>query len=107
MAAGCAPFFAFLDSDDEWLPGFLETQLNAFHLFPDASVVTGNAVSVGGPLHGTTLRPATSGRRRLSLLQMIEREDAINIMSVFRRDVFDAIGGFSTRLRPSEGYDFC
>ena len=106
MAASRAPFLAFLDSDDEWLPGFLETQLKALHEFPDASVVTGNAVSVGGPLGGTTLRPVTSGRRRLSLLEMIEREDSINIMSVFRRQIFDAIGGFDTGFCQSEDYDF-
>ena len=106
MAAARGPFFAFLDSDDEWLPGFLQVQLSAFDECPDASVVTGNAVSVGGPLHGRPLRPVAGGRRRLALLDMIEREDSVNIMSVFRREVFDTIGGFDPAFCQSEDYDF-
>ena len=106
MAAARGPFFAFLDSDDEWLPGFLQVQLSAFDECPDASVVTGNAVSVGGPLHGRPLRPVAGGRRRLALLDMIEHEDSVNIMSVFRREVFDTIGGFDPAFCQSEDYDF-
>jgi glycosyltransferase involved in cell wall biosynthesis len=106
MMAARGPFFAFLDSDDEWLPGFLQAQLSAFDEFPDASVVTGNAVSVGGPLDGRPLRRVTGGRRRLALLEMIEREESVNIMSVFRREVFDTIGGFDHGFCQSEDYDF-
>src|SRR5262249_54856613 len=36
MAAARAPFFAFLDSDDEWLPAFLQVQLSAFDEYADA-----------------------------------------------------------------------
>ena len=106
MAAARAPFFAFLDSDDEWLPAFLQVQLSAFDEYAGASVVSGNAVSVGGPLHGRPLRPVVRGRRRLSLLDMIEHEDSVNIMSVFRREVFDTIGGFDHGFCQSEDYDF-
>jgi glycosyltransferase involved in cell wall biosynthesis len=106
MTAARGPFFAFLDSDDEWLPTFLQVQLSAFDEYPDTSVVTGNAVRVGGPLHGRPLRPVASGRRRLALLDMIEHEDSVNIMSVFRREVFDTIGGFDHAFCQSEDYDF-
>jgi GT2 family glycosyltransferase len=106
MAAARGPFFAFLDSDDEWLPAFLQVQLSAFDECPDAAIVTGNAVSVGGPLHGRPLRPVVSGRRRLALLDMIEHEDSVNIMSVFRREVFETIGGFDHGFCQSEDYDF-
>lgn len=106
LAAARGRYFAFLDSDDEWEPEFLSTQLRAFDAFPDASVVTGNAVSRGGPFDGRPLRSPDHPPRRLSLLEIIEHEDAVNIMSVFKREVCERIGGFDPELRHSEDYDF-
>ncbi len=38
-----APFVTFLDADDIWLPGALQTQLAAFERFPEADMVFGAA----------------------------------------------------------------
>jgi hypothetical protein len=69
-------------------------------------VVTGNARDLGGAHDGRPYRPLDSEFRRLSLLEIIEREDAVCIMSVFRRDVFETIGGFDPALQHNEDYDF-
>jgi glycosyltransferase involved in cell wall biosynthesis len=106
MAAARGQFFAFLDSDDEWMPTFLEVQLEAFREFSDAAVVNGNALNLRGPLDGRPFRPPTTRPRRISLLEMLEHEDALSIMSVFRREVFETIGGFDQSLVTNEDYEF-
>jgi glycosyltransferase involved in cell wall biosynthesis len=106
VRAARSRYIALLDADDVWLPEFLATQMSAFKAFPDAMVVTGNARDLGGPYDGRPYRPIDSDRRRLPLLEMIEREDSVCIMSVFRREVFDTIGGFDEALQHNEDYDF-
>ena len=99
-------FFALLDSDDAWEPNYLAEQLSVFRQFDDVAVVTANATNVGGVRNGKTLWPVTSGTSRLTLLDIIEQEDSVCIMSVFRREVFETIGGFDPKLRGNEDYHF-
>jgi glycosyltransferase involved in cell wall biosynthesis len=99
-------YFAMLDSDDVWLPAFLSAQMGVFERMPATDVVVGNAYNLGGAQDGRPLRPVSSECRSISLLDMIEHEDAVCIMSVFRRSVFEATGGIDERLRRSEDYDF-
>jgi hypothetical protein len=37
LREGASPFVAFLDADDEWLPGFLDTTLSALEAHPDCA----------------------------------------------------------------------
>jgi GT2 family glycosyltransferase len=99
-------FFALLDGDDIWLPDFLAAQLAVFDKSPAVDVVSGNALNLGGPSDGRPLRSASGESRPITLIDMIEHEDAVLVMSVLRRRVVDAIGGFSEDLRRSEDYDF-
>jgi glycosyltransferase involved in cell wall biosynthesis len=99
-------FFALLDSDDVWLPEFLAAQLAVFDRAPAADVVSGNAFNLGGPSDGQPLRPPSGETRPITLIDMIEHEDAVLVMSVLRRRVVDVVGGFSEDLRRSEDYDF-
>ena len=39
MAEACGDFFAFLDSDDAWLPAKIEAQLAALRAFPGSGMV--------------------------------------------------------------------
>lgn len=99
-------YFALLDSDDVWFPTFLASQMAVFESHPEADVVTGNAYNFGGPFDGQPLVPAGSTCRELSLLDIIENENAVRIMSVFRRSVFERVGGFDPDLWYAEDYDY-
>jgi glycosyltransferase involved in cell wall biosynthesis len=99
-------FFACLDSDDEWMPTYLEAQLAVFRRRPSTGVVTSNAINRGGPLDGTLYHRPQEHERSLTLLDMLVHEDAVCIMSVFRREVYDAIGPFDVRLSGNEDYEF-
>jgi glycosyltransferase involved in cell wall biosynthesis len=106
MTLASAPVFALLDSDDEWMPTFLETGLRVLDSRPEVSVVTNNAINRGGRLNGLPYWRETEGQRAISKLDIIEREDSVCIMSIFRRTVFERIGGFDERLMGNEDYDF-
>jgi hypothetical protein len=106
LAQSHGRFVALLDSDDVWDPAFLQKQLAVFDADPSVSVVTGNAYNWGGPFDGGPLRPITEGRRRLSLRDLLQNETSVCIMSVFRREVYDTIGGYDERLRCNEDYQF-
>jgi glycosyltransferase involved in cell wall biosynthesis len=106
IRAARGAFMALLDSDDFWLPEFLATQMAAFDRCPGASLVSGNARELGGPLDGRPYRAGSGEPSAVSLLAMIERENTMCIMTVFRREVFDALNGFDEALRRNEDYDF-
>lgn len=99
-------YFAFLDSDDLWAPNHLASQLDVFRRHPETGLVTANAVFLGGPFDGLMTRPAADGFPVVPLEEIISNECAVFIMTTFRREVFDAIGGFDEAQWTSEDYDF-
>jgi glycosyltransferase involved in cell wall biosynthesis len=106
LARSTGEFIAILDSDDLWQPQFLEAQLAVFGQHPQADVVTGNGWFLGGRTHGRTARPFPDSRPQPTLETILADETAIFIMCVFRRRVYEAIGGFDESLRTNEDYDY-
>ena len=98
--------FALLDGDDRWMPSYLQTQLTTLRRHPEADIVTANAINSGGPLDGVPYWPSSDQIRPISLIEMIEREDAVHIMTVLRRSVVDLIGGFDGTYKGNEDYQF-
>jgi glycosyltransferase involved in cell wall biosynthesis len=99
-------YVALLDSDDVWMPEFLERQLDTLSRYPAFDVVTSNAFNRGGPFHGEGLWPVSQEIRPISLIDMIVREEAVNIFSVFRRTVIERVEGFDQNFTGNEDYHF-
>jgi glycosyltransferase involved in cell wall biosynthesis/2-polyprenyl-3-methyl-5-hydroxy-6-metoxy-1,4-benzoquinol methylase len=106
LRAARGALFALLDSDDVWEPEFLTAQVATLDARPDIDIVTGNARYLGGPDHGRSARPHPDDRPQPTLGAILSDEEAVFIMSVFRRRVFESIGGFNEQLRTNEDYDY-
>jgi glycosyltransferase involved in cell wall biosynthesis len=101
-----APLMALLDSDDLWSPRFLQAQLAILDSSPGVDIVTGNARTLGSVEHGLPSRPWPDPRPSPNLFTILSDEFSVFIMSVFRRRVYDTIGGFDEMLRTNEDFDF-
>ena len=100
-------YLALLDSDDLWFPTYLAEQVAILDERRDIGVLSANALNFGGVKDGEPLLPVDSDAIRLvSLLRLIQVEDGMSILSVFRREVPQTIGLFDEGLRRSEDYDF-
>ena len=99
-------FIALLDSDDVWDPRYLSAQLSLLHQHPEISIVSANVVSRGGPLDGTPFWPTTSGTHELQTHEPLAQESAVSVFAVFRREVFEQIGGFDASYNGNEDYEF-
>ena len=69
-------------------------------------IVTGNAICLGSWRDGQPAQPYPDVRPEPTLLTVLEDEQAIFVMSVFRRSVYEGIGGFDEALCTNEDYDY-
>ena len=106
LRASTGEFIAILDSDDVWEPTFLAEQLAIFALRPDVDIVTGNGWILGSRLDGQLARPFPDPRPHPTLQTILADETAVFIMSLFRRRVYEALGGFDETFRSNEDYDY-
>ena len=99
-------FVALLDSDDVWMPDYLSEQIKIADCCPGGGVVTANAISLGGNLDGRPIWPAVTGLRTLALHDLIVEDNAVCIMSLFRYELFERVGGFDPEFNGNEDYEF-
>jgi glycosyltransferase involved in cell wall biosynthesis len=91
-------WIAFLDSDDLWLDGVLERAVAHLRDHPDCLIAQGRAEVFGAsPRRGARwLAPAQRGRLHRPMLGSM----------VFRRAVFERVGGFDESLEFAEEIDW-
>jgi glycosyltransferase involved in cell wall biosynthesis len=106
LAQSTGAYIAILDSDDAWTPSYLASQIEILETRRDVDIVTANAWFLGGAQTGRTAGPTPDPRPDPDLRQLLRDETAVFIMSVFRRRVYEAIGGFDESFRSNEDYDF-
>jgi glycosyltransferase involved in cell wall biosynthesis len=106
LEAARGRYIALLDSDDIWMPQYLEQQIAVLERTPDCAIVTSNAINRGSALDGRTVWPRQSGLRTLSLRDLIVRENSVCIMAVFHRRVVSRIGPFDRAFTGNEDYEF-
>lgn len=100
---------AFLDSDDLWLPQYLQVQVQfldensrAVAAIPD---VLRFGELVGKPNVRTMLKPGT--KNLLTFEEMLRREGGVNVSMVVRRSRAIEAGLFDEQLRVGEDIEFC
>jgi glycosyltransferase involved in cell wall biosynthesis len=108
-----APWVAFLDADDEWLPGFLRVSIEALENHPECTVSVTSRY-LGHLREDTTARLKERGLST-GVWFLREGSDVASLEQVrapfwtgavlCRRDVFEKCGGFYDRVRVICGED--
>jgi len=104
IAAAGGAFIAFLDSDDEWLPGKLEAQLQYFEANPHALICQTEEIWIR---RGQRVNPMKKHKKYGGWI--FEKCLPLSIVSpsavMMRREFFDAVGLFDESLPACEDYD--
>ena len=112
IAESRGAWVAFLDADDAWLPGRLQTQLRLTSQHPEVSVWCGQALrrsraaarhSSAGSVPGEDA-PAPS-MRLVSLEEFLEHNVVATSTVLVKRDALETVGGYDEQFRGPEDYD--
>lgn len=101
IARGTAPFVAWLNSDDLYLPGGLQALMNALQAHPQWPAAYGNAWNTDAQLVRTSqvwVQPFSA--RRMALRCVVSQP-----ASLIRRSAWEAIGGIDESLHMALDYD--
>ena len=104
IAAAQGELLAFLDSDDVWLPGKLQAQIDFFAAHPEALICQTEELWVK---NGRRVNPGRRHRKRGGMIFEPSLELCLVSPSavMLRRGLFDRVGLFDERLPACEDYD--
>jgi glycosyltransferase involved in cell wall biosynthesis len=105
-AAAQGQFLAFLDSDDQWHPHYLQCQIDTIVRHPKAILVYCNYVYSFGENQRDT-RVTLPSKQTDPIAAMLQ-ECFIHTLSqvVIPKDCFQQVGGFNAQLRSCHDWDF-
>ncbi|MFL6183180.1 MAG: glycosyltransferase family 2 protein, partial [Actinomycetes bacterium] len=92
-------YVVFLDADDKLLPGALEAGLRCFEAHPECAFVSGTSrpIAEDGALLSQRSDTVVEGDHYLKLLR--RNYIGMHATVMYRRSVFDDVGGFDVTLR--------
>lgn len=106
ILAARGEWLAFLDADDEWLPGYLEAQQKFLRDDPSFDMVYTNGLIFGDtPLAGKTTMDFSPTVGEITLLKALAGECTIGYCALVRRELVLRAGMFDTSLHGSEDYN--
>lgn len=106
ILAARGEWLAFLDADDEWLPGYLEAQQNFLRDNPSFDMVYTNGLIFGDtPLAGRTTMEFSPTNGEITFLKALAGECTIGYCALVRRELVLRAGMFDTSLHGSEDYN--
>lgn len=99
-----APWLAFLDSDDEWLPFKLEKQYEVIQNDPQARLIHSDEIWIR---NGRRVNPMSKHRKQGGdvFMQSLSMCAISPSAVVLQRALFDEAGGFDENLPACEDYD--
>lgn len=97
VSAAKGEYIAFLDADDQWLPGKLKAQVQALDDYPEVALVC-------TPMNGRRFRPR-SPRFRIRFRSLLWSNRVYTSSVLLRKQTFFDAGGFNPTRRLSEDYE--
>jgi glycosyltransferase involved in cell wall biosynthesis len=106
IRAARGEFVAFLDSDDHWLPTFLEEQVAAFDADRSVDLLYSDGVVFGdGPLVGRTLMAGSPSAGAVTFESLVRQEcTVLTSTTMARRQALVAAGLFDERFLRCEDF---
>jgi len=99
-------YVLFVDADDRLAPNAVQAHLRCFAEHPKAGFVVGaiEHITGDGSYRGTPHSPVLESEQYEHLLRANHIANTIAVM--FRRSVFETLGGFTGYFSPAEDYEF-
>ena len=106
LARSSAPYVAFLDDDDEWLPEKIEKQLERLHEAGDACGLVGcGSVTVDDETGLSRKRAARYARGMVFDRLILENFIGSTSFPLIRRRCLDAVGPFDVLMKSAQDYE--
>jgi cellulose synthase/poly-beta-1,6-N-acetylglucosamine synthase-like glycosyltransferase len=106
LSAAKGEVVALLDSDDIWMPEYLEYQIARLDENPDVDFVYPNAMMFGGGTgSGRLFMDVHPSEGDVTFASLIDSTCCVMVSLVGRREAIERVGAFDSTLRCCEDYD--